>query len=88
MRRIVERSVLTKDNRVRDRGTLNRFDIRHRRGRRYFHRWDQRTAYSWVVFLDPMRCSGRPLSTRLNTISQRYTRLRRNTARVSQRRRE
>src|ERR1700747_530253 len=34
-------------------------------------RWDQRTAYSWVSFLGPMRCPRRTLSARLSTISQR-----------------
>ena len=85
MGRIVERFILTKDNRVRDRGALNRLMFERRVSRQYVHRWDQRTAYSWVCFLGPMRCLRRTLSARLSTISQRCTRLRRKIARRSQR---
>src|SRR5271155_2100822 len=47
----------------------------HRLGRRYFHRWDQRTAYSWVSFLGPMRSPRRALEARLSTIKHDFTTL-------------
>jgi hypothetical protein len=88
MRRIVERPVVTNDNRVRvaaySIGLI--FDTDVAVGT--FPDGISGLPTAGSSFWDPMRCPGRTLSTRLNTISQRYTRLRRKTARLSQRRRE